>query len=109
MIALQYKLFYTHVLSVTCFSHWNLHHISCNLKGRKLWESASRGNEGLVLEFRWEGCLKGEDFSLFFCFFKARVRSEKTIIKITLVESQVQKGLFFMVSLVFKRWEVCVH
>lgn len=66
MIDLQYKLFYTHILSITCFSHWNLHHISCN-KGRKLWVSASRGNdEGLVLEFRWEGCLKREDFSLLF-------------------------------------------
>lgn len=27
MIDLQYKLFYTHVLSMNCFSHWNLYHI----------------------------------------------------------------------------------
>lgn len=60
--------------------------------------------KGLILEFRWEGCLQEEGFLL---FVETRERSEEKYLK-SLVESQVQKGLFFVVSLIYKRWEVFV-
>ena len=58
----------------------------------------------LILEFRWEGCLQEEGFLL---FVETRERSEEKYLK-SPGESQVQKDLFFVVSLIYKRWEVFV-
>lgn len=86
---------------MSCFS--TLEFANPAIKGGNSRDHCLEVMTELILEFMWEGYLQERGVWL---LVETRERSEVKYLK-SPGESLVQKGLFFMVSLVYKRWKIC--